>query len=100
MHPPPYACPLAGCRTRVRFLARTLLQSVTPTWHARKKEIVTLGLAAPGIDKPFQLHERYLQNMEDALQGRMWLAGNAFSLAYIGMTPYVNRLDMLGMSKL
>lgn len=38
--------------------------------------------------------------MEDALQGRTWIAGNAFSLAYIGMTPYVNRLDMLGMSKL
>jgi glutathione S-transferase len=83
-----------------RFLARTPLQSVTPTWHVRKKEIVTLGLVAPGIDRPFRLYDRYLQKMEDALQGRTWIAGNAFSLAYIGMTPYVNRLDMLGMSKL
>jgi len=81
-----------------RFLASTPPQSVTPTWHARKKEIVTLGFAAPGIDKPFRLYDRYLQKMEDALQDRKWLAGDTFSLADIGMAPYVNRLDMLAMS--
>jgi glutathione S-transferase len=26
----------------------------------------------------------------------LWLAGDTFSLADIAMTPYVNRLDMLG----
>lgn len=81
-----------------RFLASTPPQSVAPTWHARKKEIVTLGFAAPGIDKPFRLYDRYLQKIEDTLQDRKWLAGDTFSLADIGMAPYVNRLDMLAMS--
>lgn len=27
-----------------------------------------------------------------------WLAGDSFSLADVAMTPYVNRLDMLGMA--
>ena len=31
-----------------RFLDSTPPQSVTPQWHARKKEIITMGFAAPG----------------------------------------------------
>jgi ganglioside-induced differentiation-associated protein 1 len=36
--------------------------------------------------------------METALATRPWLAGETFSLADIAVTPYVNRLDMLGMT--
>jgi glutathione S-transferase len=35
--------------------------------------------------------------MEKTLARRLWLVGEAFSLADIAMAPYVNRLDMLGM---
>ncbi len=83
-----------------RFLASTPPQSVTPTWHARKKEIVTLGFAAPGIGRPFALYDRYLQKMDDTLAGQLWLAGDSFSLADIGLAPYVNRLAMMGMSEM
>jgi ganglioside-induced differentiation-associated protein 1 len=83
-----------------RFLASTPPQSVTPTWHERKKEIVRNGFSAPGIDRPFRLYDRFLQKMEDALAERPWLAGDALSLADIAVTPYVNRLDMLGMAGL
>lgn len=34
--------------------------------------------------------------MEKALSYQSWLAGDTFSLADIAMTPYVNRLAMLG----
>jgi glutathione S-transferase len=81
------------------FLDSTPPQSVTPTWHARKKELVTLGLQASNILASFRLHDRYLQKMEAALQESRWLAGADFSLADIGLAPYVNRLDMLGMSE-
>jgi ganglioside-induced differentiation-associated protein 1 len=81
-----------------RFLASTPPQSVTPTWHERKKEIIRNGFSAPGIDRPFRLYDRYLQKMEDALATKPWLAGGSLSLADIAVTPYVNRLDMLGMS--
>jgi glutathione S-transferase len=83
-----------------RFLAATPPQSVTPTWHQRKKEIVMHGFEAPGIDRPFRLYDRYLQKMDDALRQHDWLAGDAFSLADVAMTPYVNRLDMLDMSEM
>ncbi len=80
------------------FLASTPAQSVTPRWQARKKEIVTLGFDAPGLAATFRLYDSYLHKMEIALAGRPWLAGGSFSLADIAITPYVNRLDMLGMS--
>jgi glutathione S-transferase len=83
-----------------RFLASTPPGSVTPNWHERKKEIVRQGFEAQGIDRPFRLYDRYLQKMEDALAQHDWLAGDRFSLADVAMTPYVNRLAMLGMSEL
>jgi glutathione S-transferase len=82
------------------FLDSTPPISVTPRWHARKKEIVTLGFAAPGLAATFQLYDSYLQKMEQTLSSSPWLAGGTFSLADIALAPYVNRLDMLGMSAL
>ncbi|MGQ0543706.1 MAG: glutathione S-transferase family protein [Betaproteobacteria bacterium] len=83
-----------------RFLDSTPPQSVTPTWHERKKLLVCEGLAAPGVAAKFKLYDRYLQKMEDTLQHSRWLAGDAFTLADVGMAPYVNRLDMMGMSEM
>jgi glutathione S-transferase len=83
-----------------KFLASTPPQSVTPTWHARKKALVEGGFAVPGVADKFRLYDRYLQKMEDALAQAPWLAGERFSLADVGMAPYVNRLDMLGMSEM
>jgi len=82
------------------FLDSTPPISVTVGWHARKKDIVRLGMDAPGVDTTFRLYDRYLQKMEDTLQEQPWMAGKTFSLADIGLVPYVNRLDMLGMSEM
>ena len=80
-----------------QFLDSTPAQSVTAQWHARKKEIVMSGFDAPDIARPFALYDRYLQKMEDTLADSRWLTGDTFSLADVGMAPYLNRLDMLGM---
>jgi glutathione S-transferase len=80
------------------FLASTPAQSVTPRWHERKKEIVTLGFDAPGLGDKYRIYDGYLGKMEKTLAQQPWLAGDTFSLADIAMTPYVNRLDMLGMA--
>ena len=80
------------------FLNSTPPISVTPRWHTRKEEIVTLGFDAPGLDATFRLYDGFLGKMEQALADRRWLAGETFTLADIAVTPYVNRLDMLGMS--
>lgn len=83
-----------------RLLDATPANSVKPGWKARKREIVTQGFNAPGIEQPFKLYDSYMQKMEDALQDRQWLTGDTFSLADIAMAPYVNRLDMLGMAEM
>jgi glutathione S-transferase len=82
------------------FLNSTPPISVTPRWHTRKKEIVTLGFAAPGLATTYRLYDSYLGKMEKALAASPWLAGDTFSLADIAVAPYVNRLDMLGMSEM
>jgi glutathione S-transferase len=82
------------------FLASTPSQSVMPRWHERKKEIVTLGFDAPGLGDKYRLYDTYLGKMENVLVEQAWLAGDRFSLADIAVTPYVNRLDMLGMSQM
>lgn len=82
------------------FLESTPPISVTADWHARKKEMVRQGMAAPRVDRTFRLYDGYLRKMEDTLQHQRWLAGDTFSLADISLAPYVNRLDMLGMSEM
>jgi glutathione S-transferase len=82
------------------FLNGTPSQSVTPRWHERKKEIVTQGFDAPGLVEKYRLYDNCLAKMEKALAERPWLAGETFSLADIAVTPYVNRLDMLGMAQI
>jgi len=82
------------------FLESTPPVSVTTDWHARKKEIVGQGMEAPGVGRTFRLYDGYLQKMEDTLAKQPWLAGDTWSLADIAMAPYVNRLDMLGMSEM
>jgi len=82
------------------FLDSTPPISVTADWHARKKEIVLLGMTAPRVERTFRLYDGYLQKMEDTLKNQRWLAGDGYSLADISMAPYVNRLDMLGMAEM
>jgi glutathione S-transferase len=83
-----------------KFLASTPAVSVTAAWHERKKVIVTQGFKAPGIGKSFLLYDSFLQKMEERLGSSPWLAGSTYSLADIALTPYVTRLDMMGMSQM
>jgi len=71
-----------------------------PYWVASKRAIVDVGLKAPGVASKFRMYDEYLQQMEDALSGHEWLVGDTFTLADVSMTPYLNRLDMLGMSEM
>ena len=74
--------------------------SVTPQWHQRKKEIIRLGLQAPGVDSTFRLYDSQLEKMELTLKDSTWISGETSSLADVGLAPYINRLSMLGMSEM
>ncbi|MGP0095078.1 MAG: glutathione S-transferase family protein [Xanthobacteraceae bacterium] len=82
------------------FLSATPTMSVTSDWQARKRVLVEHGFAAPGAAEKIKLYDDYLQKMERALAASPWLAGDAFSIADISVTPYVNRLAMLQMENM
>jgi len=75
------------------FLSRT----PDPDWRRRKREWLELGFAGPEVVKAVRTHDKLLRDMDAALAKGPWLAGDTFSLADIGVLPYVNRLNMLNM---
>ena len=83
--------PADGAETRV---------AGDPNWVQSKRDIVNMGIEAPGVESKFRIYDQILQKMEEALKDGPWLVGKNFSLADISLTPYVNRLDMLGMSEM
>jgi glutathione S-transferase len=72
----------------------------TESMEARKLKWQWLehGLQAPGAADRIRLYDRYLHKMDASLADRDWLVGDAFSIADVALAPYINRLDMLGMS--
>ena len=80
------------------FLASTPPLSVTSDWKSQKDAFIRHGFAAPGAAEKVKLYDTYLHKIENALRGRNdWLVGNAFSIADLALTPYVNRLAMMSM---
>jgi glutathione S-transferase len=71
-----------------------------PLQRERRRAWIEQGYDAPGVAGALKTYDKALSLMEKALAGGPWLAGGTFSLADIGLIPYVNRLDMLSMSRL
>jgi glutathione S-transferase len=63
----------------------------------RRHGWIHLGLDAPGVREAVRVYDKALKQMDEALVDSPWLAGETFSLADIGVMPYVNRLHMLNM---
>lgn len=80
------------------FLANTPAHSVTTDWAGYKKQIVKYGFEAPGAADKVRLYDTYLQKMNEDLKSSTWLASEEFGLADVSLTPYVNRVAMMGMS--
>jgi glutathione S-transferase len=68
-----------------------------PVKRTRKRQWIELGLDAPGAADAVKMFRSTLRLMEASLEGSLWLAGDTYSLADIALTPYANRLLMLGM---
>jgi glutathione S-transferase len=66
----------------------------------RKWRWIYEGFAAPGAADQLRLYLAWLDQMEAALDGSEWLAGEAYTLADAALTPYINRLSALAMERL
>jgi ganglioside-induced differentiation-associated protein 1 len=76
------------------------VNKAAPAERERRRLRVMQGIDAPEPSRALRLYDRFLADMETALADQPWLAGEQFSLAEIGVIPYVNRLDMLGLAVL
>ena len=63
----------------------------------RRHGWIYLGFDAPGVREAVGVYDKALKQMNETLADGRWLAGETFSLADIGVLPYVNRLHMLNM---
>jgi glutathione S-transferase len=66
----------------------------------RLARIMKDGLAAPETVDAAQRHDAFIGQMETALGHSNYIGGSAFSLADIAAIPYVNRCDVLGLTRL
>jgi glutathione S-transferase len=69
-------------------------------YRERQRLSVEQGLDAPHVPAAAQAYDKYVGEMEAALAASPYLAGEAYSLADAAATPYVFRLEMLGLDKL
>jgi glutathione S-transferase len=70
-----------------------------PVKRQRKRDWIEHGIEAPSAGEAVFEFEKTLHDMEQTLSKSPWLAGNSYSLADVGMMPYINRLSMLAMEK-
>jgi glutathione S-transferase len=71
-----------------------------PAYRERQRLSIELGLDAPHVAHAVRQHERFIGEMEAALESSRWLAGDEYSLADAAATPYLHRAEILGMDGL
>jgi len=71
-----------------------------PVWRERKRGWIRQGLDAPDVQNAILTFDCLLKDMNEALATRKWLIGDDYTLADTGLTPYANRLNMLGFSEM
>jgi glutathione S-transferase len=71
-----------------------------PAQRERKRLWVDRGLEAPDVRSSIHGFQHALAQMELTLGRGSWLAGEEYSLADIALTPYIVRIEMLGLWEL
>ncbi len=77
-------------------MAEFLANTKDPRLRERKRCAVLEGFASPFVEAAVGLYEKALADMDDRLARTPWLAGEDYTLADVALTPYVNRVHMLG----
>ena len=71
-----------------------------PARQARTRAAIDLGMESPGFAPAVRRFVQLLNDIEDALTGHPGIAGNAFTMADIAFSPYLERLAHLGFGAL
>ena len=71
-----------------------------PVHREKLRQLVEGGLEAPVVIDAVKLYDKRLDELEEALGDAPFLAGEDWSLADAAVTPYINRLDMIGLDRM
>lgn len=71
-----------------------------PVWRERKRGWIERGFDAPDVGHAIRFFAQLVREMDKVLAGQAWLAGDGYSLADAALTPYANRLALLGCEEL
>ena len=74
-----------------------MAQIPDPRRRERQRSVYMDGVASEYVIDAVGDYRRLLDEMERTLTDSLWLGGDVFSLADAAATPYVHRLDMLGL---
>ena len=66
-----------------------------PKRRERQRQQIELGMDAPQFTEAVLTFDKFVTDLEGQLKQTEWMAGNSYSLAEIGYTPYLIRLDEL-----
>ena len=71
-----------------------------PAWRDRKRGWIYKGFDAPDVQAPIRFFDKLVGYMQAALAEFEWLSDREYSLADTALTPYLNRLEMLSLTKI
>lgn len=71
-----------------------------PAKRERYRSVVFEGVRSPLFVNSILRFRKLLDDMDAALAADGWLAGGSYSLADIGIAPYVTRMDHLGLERM
>ena len=76
-------------------IGKMLAATPDPVRRTWRREMIENGTASPLFVNAVWAYEALFDDMEQALRGRDWLAGDAYTLADVSLTSYVNRVAEL-----
>ncbi|HEX8902919.1 glutathione S-transferase family protein [Vitreimonas sp.] len=79
-------------------VAKAVDQSPDENKRKFKRALIELGVEAPFFPGAVADVDKFLGQMDAALAKTGWLAGDAYSIADIALTPYIARFNFLGLA--
>jgi glutathione S-transferase len=71
------------------------INKLGPKEAPRRRARLERGIETEESHDALKVFEKFFADLDEALAGKTWLAGDMFSLAEVNITPFVNRMEML-----
>jgi len=81
-------------------LEERLMKMPDPARRERQRALIEKGIETPFFRDHIKVFERTIAEMETHLGKTKWLASDAYTLADAEITPYIERVDRLGLAGL